>query len=62
MAIAYEQFEAAVCVEAIWGNCPGGKRPGRIFFSRRELSGKELSGAIVRGRIHLEPLDACGGM
>ena len=26
------------------GNCPGGKCPGQFFFSRREISGRELAG------------------
>ena len=55
----------AVYVEAIGGNCPGGSvRVG--FYSRRDLSGRELFGGELNlwgscpgrncpGGIHLEP-------
>ena len=43
MAISYEQFEAAVCVEAILG----------------ELSGGEVSGGNCPGGIYLEPGNIC---
>ena len=49
MAKAYEYFEVALCVEAIWGELSGGKSPGRVFFSRREMSERELPGEELSG-------------
>ena len=34
MVIAFEQFEVAACVEAIWGELSGMEVSGSVFFRR----------------------------
>ena len=38
----------AVCVVAIWGKCPGGKGPGRVFFSGGNCPEGTARGGTVR--------------
>ena len=45
----YEQFKVAVCVAAIWGNCPDGKCLGRFFLGGNCPGGNHPGGNCPHG-------------